>query len=139
MKVRTNGAALRVLAIQTLASLVLANLSLTFAQEIPALSGWQIALPTPGTHRGCVDLKMPRSGKGCGKIVGTASEKGARGCFIQEFYRKTAVKPGRAYRYALSFRTAPRNGGAWRVADRLLHRRRETSHKTLVSQNLRAA
>jgi hypothetical protein len=59
-----------------------------------------------------VDLVAPHSGKGCGKIVGTSSERDARGCFAQEFYAKTAVKAGRAYRYSLRYRTEAAFPGA---------------------------
>ena len=97
--------------LRTLVCFVLAGLQTASAQEIPAITGWQIGLPTPGTHRACVDIGAPHAGKGCGKITGTASENGARGCFIQEFYKKTAVKPGRAYHYAISYRTAPQTEG----------------------------
>ena len=65
------------------------------AQEVPSVSGWQTGLPTPGTHRACADLGGARSGKGCGKIVGTSSEKGARGCFNQEFQGKAALPASR--------------------------------------------
>jgi len=37
--------------LRILASFVLAGLQTVVAQEIPAVAGWQIALPTPGTHR----------------------------------------------------------------------------------------
>lgn len=106
------------------------------AQEIPAVAGWQIALPTPGTHRACVDMDAPHTGKGCGKIVGTASESGARGCFMQEFYRKTAVKAGRTYRYAIHFRTAPTMEGQGSFLIDCYTAVGEKSHKALVSKRL---
>ncbi len=87
-------------------------------QEIPSISGWQMSVPVPATHRLCVDLAAPHAGKGAGKIVGVASENNARGCFIQEFYRKTVVKPGRAYRYAVSYRTSvPLEGRGFLMID----------------------
>ena len=78
---------------------------LAVAQEIPAVAGWHTALPTPGTHRIGIDVSGPHGGKGSGKIMATPSEqempKDARDCFMQEFYGKTAIKPGRTYRYSL--------------------------------------
>ncbi len=109
------------------------------AQEIPTVAGWQIALPTPGTHRVCVDLSAPRAGKGCGKIVGATSENDARGCFIQEFYKKTAVKPGCAYRYAISYRTEPQMEGRAAFLMDCYTAEGEKSHKTLVSEKLAAS
>ena len=44
------------------------------AQEIPALAGWNMLLTTAETHRACVDIAGPQSGKGTGKIVGKASD-----------------------------------------------------------------
>ncbi|MBI5684767.1 MAG: succinylglutamate desuccinylase/aspartoacylase family protein [Verrucomicrobia bacterium] len=121
----------------TLACFVLAGLQ-AIAQEIPAVAGWQIGLPTPGTHRAGVDIHAPHSGKGCGKIVGTASEKSARGCFIQEFYKKTAIKPGRAYRYAISYRTAPQMEGKAAFLIDCYTAEGEKSHKSLISERLPA-
>ena len=118
---------------------VLLGLQAATAQEIPALTGWEIAQPTPGTHRVCVDLSAPHTGKGCGKIVGTASENSARGCFIQEFYKKTAVKPGRAYRYAISYRTLPPMEGRAELLVDCYTAEGEKSHKTLVSEKLAAS
>jgi len=116
------------------ACVLLLRLQTVTAQEIPAMAGWQIGLPTPGTHRACIDLSAPRTGKGCGKIVGTASENGARGCFIQEFYQKTAIKAGRAYRYAVSYRTE--NRAAFLID--CYTAEGERSHKALVSEKLAA-
>jgi hypothetical protein len=118
---------------------VLAGLQTATAQEPPAVAGWQIGLPTPGTHRACVDLGAPRTGKGCGKITGAASEKGARGCFIQEFYKKTAVKPGRAYRYAVSYRTTLEMEGHAALLIDCYTAEGEKSHKALVSEKLAAS
>jgi len=109
------------------------------AQEISGVAGWQVGLPTPGTHRASVDISASRTGKGCGKITGTASEKGARGCFIQEFYKKTAVKPGRAYRYSISYRTAPQTEGHAALLIDCYTAEGEKSHKSLVSQKLAAS
>lgn len=109
---------------------------LVLAQEIPAVAGWQMAVPTPGTHCVCVDLGAPHTGKGSGKIVGTSSEKGARGCFIQEFYKKNAVKAGRPYRYAISYRTAPQMEGNGALLIDCYTAEGEKSHKSLVSQKL---
>jgi hypothetical protein len=122
----------------TLVCFILAGLQAA-AQEIPAVAGWQIGLPTPGTHRVGVDTRLPHSGKGCGQITGTVSEKGARGCFIQEFYKKTAVKSGRAYRYAVSYRTAPQTEGRAAFLIDCYTAEGEKSHKSLVSEKLAAS
>lgn len=109
------------------------------AQEIPSIAGWQMNVPTPGTHRLCVDLSGPRSGKGSGKIVGTAFENNARGCFIQEFFRKTALKPGQTYRYSVAYRTAMPFEGSGLVLIDCYTAEGEKSHKALVSQKLGAS
>lgn len=75
------------------------------AQELPTVAGWRMALPTAETHRCATDLSRPHAGKGCGKIVGTTSQNGARAAFTQEFYGKNALKPGRTYRYAVTYRS----------------------------------
>ena len=112
---------------------------MSVAQEIPSVAGWQISIPTPGTHKACVDLESPHSGKGSGKITGSASEQGARGCFIQEFYQKTAIKPGRSYRYAISYRTAPQMEGHASFLIDCYTAEGQKSHKSLISQKLAAA
>lgn len=108
------------------------------SQEIPALSGWQILIPTPGTHRGCVDMSAPHGGKGAGKIVGTSSEKNARACLAQEFFGKTAIKAGRTYHYSVGYRT----GTPWEGSGLLLidsyTKEGEKGRKELVSQKLGA-
>ncbi|MCX6910497.1 MAG: M14-type cytosolic carboxypeptidase [Verrucomicrobia bacterium] len=124
---------------QVLCCVLLGISQLVVAQEIPTVAGWQIGLPTLGTHRACVDLGAPRTGKGCGKITGTASEKDARGCFIQEFYKKTAVKAGRAYRYAISYRTASQTEGRAAFLIDCYTTEGEKSHKALVSEKLAAS
>lgn len=106
------------------------------AQEVPSVSGWQTGLPTPGTHRACADLGGARSGKGCGKIVGTSSEKGARGCFNQEFLGKAALPAGKAYRYAASYRTGRLSEGSGRLLIDSYTKEGEKSHKQLVSLKL---
>ena len=106
------------------------------AQEIPSLAGWQIALPTPGTHKACVDLTGPHGGKGSGKIVGSSSEKNARGAFIQEFYQKTAIKAGRAYRYSVCYRTCTPFEGAGLLLIDSYTKEGEKSRKELVAQKL---
>lgn len=116
---------------------------LAAAQEIPTLAGWRIALPTPGTHRVCVDLSGPHSGKGSGKIAATLSgkevEKDARACFTQEFYGKTAIAPGKTYRYSLCYRTVtPLQGWGSLLIDSYTTEG-EKSHRSLVSQKLPAA
>jgi len=122
-----------------LAGMIVAGVTSAAAQEIPSVAGWQIAMPTPASHRACVDLAAPRTGKSCGKIVGTASESGARGGFIQEFHGKTAIKPGRTYRYTASYRTsAPFEGHGSIVIDSYTAEG-EKSRKELVSQKLGAA
>ncbi len=118
---------------------MLLSLQAATAQEIPAVAGWQMAQPTPGTHRLCVDLNAPHTGKGSGKIIGTDSGKGARGCFIQEFYKKTAVKPGRTYRYAVSYRTLPAMEGRATLLIDCYTAEGEKSHKSLVSEKLAAS
>lgn len=106
------------------------------AQEVPSVSGWQIALPTPGTHRACLDLGGARSGKGCGKIVGSSSEKGARGCFSQEFLGKAALPAGKTYRYAASYRTGSPFEGSGRLLIDSYTKEGEKSRKQLVSLQL---
>ena len=116
---------------------------LAAAQEIPAVAGWRTSLPTPGTHRIGIDLSGPRSGKGSGKIVATCSEKemppDARACFTQEFYGKTAIKPGRTYRYSLCYRTETPLEGWGSVLIDSYTKEGEKSHRGLVSQKLAAA
>jgi hypothetical protein len=86
-----------------------------------------------------VDISAPHTGKGCGKIIGTASEKDARGCFIQEFYKKTAVKAGHAYRYAVSYRTSSQTEGRAAFLIDCYTAEGEKSHKPLVSEKLAAS
>lgn len=106
------------------------------AQEVPSVSGWQIALPTPGTHRACLDLGGARSGKGCGKIVGASSEKGARGCFSQEFLGKAALPAGKTYRYSAAYRTGSPQEGSGRLLIDSYTKAGEKSRKQLASLKL---
>ncbi|MCX7826011.1 MAG: M14-type cytosolic carboxypeptidase, partial [Verrucomicrobiae bacterium] len=117
---------------------IVVGATLTAAQEIPSVTGWQIASPTPASHRACVDLAAPRAGKGCGKIVGTASERGSRGGFIQEFHDKTAIKPGRTYRYAVSYRTSAPFAGSGSIVIDSYTAEGDKSRKELVSRQLGA-
>lgn len=109
------------------------------AQEIPALAGWNMLLTTAETHRACVDLAAPHSGKGAGKIVGTASEKGARGCFAQEFYGKTAIPAGKTYRYAVHYRTDALPDGSGSLLIDSYTKDGERGRKQLVSRKLAAS
>ena len=119
-----------------LCSLASAWATVGFAQEVPSLAGWQIAMPTPESHRACVDLSAPRTGKGSGKIVGTASEGNARGGFIRDFHEKTAIKPGRTYRYEVSYRTSMANGGTASISVDSYAKEGEKSRKQLLSRKL---
>ena len=106
------------------------------AQEIPSVAGWQIAMPTPASHRACVDLTAARTGKSCGKIVGITDEKGARAGFIHDFHAKTAIPAGRTYRYAVSYRTEDAAEGAARVIVDSYTKEGEKSRRELVLQKL---
>ena len=109
------------------------------AQELPSLSGWQILLPSPGTHRACVDTAAPHGGKGSGKIVGTSSERGARACFAQEFFGKTAIKAGRTYPYSICYRTGTPFEGSGLLLIDSYPKEGEKGRKELVSQKLAAS
>ncbi|MDD4872155.1 MAG: M14-type cytosolic carboxypeptidase [Kiritimatiellae bacterium] len=130
---------MRVITKTVLCCILLGISPLLVAQEIPAVAGWQIALPTPGTHSACVDMSTPRTGKGCGKIVGITNEKNARACFMQDFRKKNAVKAGRTYRYAISYRTIPQMEGHGELLIDCYTAVGEKSHKALVSAKLAAS
>ena len=112
------------------------SITMANAEEIPSISGWQITIPTPETHRGSVDLAAPYRGKGSGKIVGTSSEKNARGCFAQEFYGKTALKAGGTYRYSVGYRTDAAMEGSGLLLIDSYTKEGEKERKELVSQKL---
>ncbi|MCK6489509.1 MAG: M14-type cytosolic carboxypeptidase [Planctomycetes bacterium] len=85
--------------------------------QVPGWSAW--ALEKSG-HQLRLDLEpgRARSGEGCGRIVGVSADNGARACFEQKFLGKTPVAPGKAYRYALAYRTpAAAVGGGKLVID----------------------
>lgn len=109
------------------------------AQETPTLAGWNMLLTTAETHRACVDLAAPHGGKGCGKIVGTTSDKAARGCFAQEFYGKTAIPAGKTYRYAVYYRTDDLPDGSGSLLIDSYPKEGEPGRKQLVSRKLTAA
>lgn len=109
------------------------------AQELPDLSGWQIAMPTPASHRACLDLAAPRSGKGSGKVAGTASKDGARGGFIADFHEKSALPPGRTYRYEVSYRTGDASTGRGSIVVDSYTPEGEKGRKQLVSRKLEPA
>ncbi|OGV62758.1 MAG: hypothetical protein A3K19_10625 [Lentisphaerae bacterium RIFOXYB12_FULL_65_16] len=109
------------------------------AQEIPALSGWSMTAPTPGTHRLVVDLAAPHGGTGCGKIVGIASENNARACFTQEFHDKTALPTEKAYRFSVAYQTdTPFEGHGLVLVDSYTPAG-EKGRKELLSQKLGSA
>lgn len=108
-------------------------------QELPSVSGWQVAQPTPGTHRAGTQIGAAHAGQGCGKIVGQATAKGARAAFIQEFSGKTALKPGRRYRYAVSYRTEGPLAGSGLLLIDSYTRDGEKGRKELISQVLKAS
>lgn len=120
-------------------SIVLAIACSSVAQEIPTVTGWHISLPTPGTHRAGVDLSAPHGGKAAGKIVGTSTEKGARACFMQEFFGKTAIKPGKTYHYSVSYRTEMPLAGSGLVLIDSYTKEGEKGRKGLVAQKLAAS
>lgn len=107
------------------------------------MGGWRTSIPTPGTHRVGIDLSGPRGGKGAGKIAALAAEKEmpqrARACFIQEFYGKTAIQPGRSYRYSLGYRTGTPFEGWGQVLIDSYTKEGEKGRRTLVSERLAAA
>lgn len=124
--------------------LLLAGLSAAFGglahgQEIEGMAGWRTMVPLPGTHRSVIDLSSPHGGRGSGRIIGTSAEEGARACFIQEFVGKTAVRPGRSYRYGVHYRTVAPLEGSGRVLIDSYTREGEKGRKTLVSQKLDAS
>jgi hypothetical protein len=90
-----------------------------------------------------VDLASPHGGKGAGKIVATYPEneqpKFARACFIQEFLGKTAVKPGRNYRYSVCYRTGTPFEGSGTVCIDSYTKEGEKGRKTLVARKLGAS
>lgn len=106
---------------------------------VPTVTGWQIARPTPGTHLASTQIGESREGQGCGKIVGLKAEANARGAFIQEFFGKTALKPGRSYRYSIAYRTAAPLEGRGQLLIDSYTRDGQKSHRGLVSQKLAAA
>ena len=63
---------------------VVFSCTLAAAEEIPSLAGWRTSLAAPGTHRTCVDLSGPHSGKGSGKIAAKAKDVTADGMFSWE-------------------------------------------------------
>jgi hypothetical protein len=98
-----------------------------------------VALPTPGTHRAGTQLGTACEGRGCGKIVGLTADGHARAAFTQEFFAKTALKPGRTYRYSVSYRTeVPLPGSGLLLIDSYT-KDREKGRKELVSQKLAAS
>jgi len=108
-------------------------------QEIPSLAGWQILVPSPATHRACVDMSAPHGGKGSGRIVGTSSENNARACFAQEFHGKTAIEAGKTYHYSARYRTGtPFEGSGLLLIDSYT-KEGEKGRKELVSQELAAS
>lgn len=106
------------------------------AQEVSSVMGWQTASPEPGTHRLCIDLAAPHGGKGSGKILGSTDEKGARGCFIQEFFGKTAIPAGKTYRYSVWYRTDDATTGRGQLLIDSYTEEGEKSHKGLVVEKL---
>jgi len=107
----------------------------TAAQEIPAVTGWSIAQPTPGTHRAGTALTGVHGGKGCGTLVGDSAAAPARACFMQEFYGPNALKPGR-YRYSVWYRTGTPFDGQGHVLVDAYGPEGEKSRRELVSTNL---
>lgn len=121
-----------------LAGLILLAVSLAAAQDLPAVAGWTLAQPTPGTHRLGLALSAPHGGKACAVIVGTTAADKARGAFLQEFYGQTALPAGRTYRYSLTYRTeGVADGGAAAIVD-CYTAAGEASHRGLVGLNLQA-
>ena len=116
---------------------------LAAADEVPAVTGWRTALPTPGTHRIGVDVSGPHSGKGAGKIVAIPADRDlppdARACFTQEFHGKTAIKPGRTYRYSVCYRTETPLEGWGSVLIDSYTKEGEKGRRGLVSRKLAAA
>jgi hypothetical protein len=103
---------------------------------VPAVSGWEIARPTAGTHQACTQLGEACEGQGCAKIVGSTGEHSARAAFMQQFVGKTALKPGRTYRYSVAYRTATPLDGYGQLLIDSYTRTGEKSYHGLVSQKL---
>lgn len=108
----------------------------SMGQEVSSVMGWQVGNPTSGTHRLCIDLAAAHGGKGSGKIVGSSDEKGARGCFIQEFFGKTAIPAGKSYRYSIWYRTESATTGHGQLLIDAYTAEGEKSHKELVVEKL---
>ena len=87
-----------------LVSTLLAGL-LAKAQSLPSVAGWDVSMPTPGTHRVATDLAQPHGGTGCATLFGPSMQAEARACLVQEFFGATALTPGKTYRYAVWYRT----------------------------------
>ncbi|HPA21264.1 MAG TPA: M14-type cytosolic carboxypeptidase [Verrucomicrobiae bacterium] len=110
--------------------------TLSVAQEVSSATGWQMSCPTENSHRLCLDMASPHGGKASGKIIGADGEKGARGCFIQEFYERTAIPNGKSYRYSLWYRTDDPLEGSGQLLIDCYAKEGEKSHRSLVAEKL---
>lgn len=111
--------------------------SFCIGAEVPAVPGWQVALPTPGTHQASIEFD-PTTGEAKAKITGGTSENRARGALIQEFIGPKALRPDSIYRYSVRYRApAPPQGYGQVIVDSYTAEG-EKSHKSLVSRKLEA-
>ncbi|NLX13249.1 MAG: hypothetical protein GXY44_06285 [Phycisphaerales bacterium] len=78
----------------------------TATLEFEGAPGWQVMLPTPGTHRASIVMEGTRRGIGCGKITGVCDENNARGGFLADRRGGTAIPPGKTYRLTVAYRTS---------------------------------
>ena len=93
---------------QTSRSVLLAWETDQQVRTLRAQRGWSPSTPTGPTHKATIAAGEGRAGTAAAKVVGTTSEKGARGCFIQDM---PDLREQGKCTYSLFYRTADQKGG----------------------------